>query len=276
MSVLLSGECSHIQVGDKELVGEDQQLMKLLHEKINHDGVSLAPMTLPKRYHDNERLNREILANYNARRIHTTKDEDPKSDLDLKARTLDLMRHSIYLTQYRMQHLQRITDRYTKDIRFRVAMIFARLDSLIRDMRILYTVQNKSLDYYVINKTPFHTYIVYYAYFLRHNHDITYIVEYLIKLHTGYMMWKQREEEKKQALKTTPGPRAPHTPGGGPPGGPPGGPHGPGGPGGPPHGPGGPPHGPGGPPHGPGGPPHGPGGPPQGPGGPPNAPPRRR
>ncbi|CAG9788471.1 unnamed protein product [Diatraea saccharalis] len=171
--------------------------------------MRLAPMSLPKQYYANERMNK-ILKNATRldgrRRGYDYNKEQPYEkgyDLNLTTRAMDMLRQTVYLTQYRMMHLQYVTDTYSTDISFRVGYIFSRLDKIIHDMRLLYTVMNKTTIndtthnyYYPDYQTGFYTYLLYYSYFLKHNHDVTYIVEYLIELHTNIVK-ETREKTKK-------------------------------------------------------------------------------
>jgi hypothetical protein len=48
------------------------------------------------------------------------KNEPPVEEM--KKRAMELMQHNIYLTQYRLQNLKVVTDKYAKDLRFDVLL----------------------------------------------------------------------------------------------------------------------------------------------------------
>ncbi|KAL0870838.1 hypothetical protein ABMA27_004682 [Loxostege sticticalis] len=104
-----------------------------------------------------------------------------------KERAMEMMQHSIYSTQYRMRHLQSIVDRYSGNLHYRVAYIYCRLEVLLKEMDVMYTYIHKNNL-----RMNAHVTMIYYTYFMKKNIDVTYIVEYMIRIHTAFMESKKK------------------------------------------------------------------------------------
>ncbi|CAH2092524.1 unnamed protein product [Euphydryas editha] len=99
----------------------------------------------------------------------------------LNLKILDMMRQSIYDSQYDIQRLDPILEKYKNDTAFRMAFIFNRLQQLIIDIRRVYTLALKWR-----NKKRVYEQIIWYSHCVRKHIDVLYIVEHLIDKHNEY------------------------------------------------------------------------------------------
>ncbi|KAL4714314.1 hypothetical protein ACJJTC_009666 [Scirpophaga incertulas] len=121
------------------------------------------------------------------------------NEISMKDRVLDTMEHFLYVTQYRLMDLKELVAPKVHDIRFRVAFIYCRLDTLIEEMHTMITMLNKTLK-----QKSVHHHLIYYTYFLKKNIDVTYIVEHMIKVHTDFMIAENEKIKQMQNSKEPP------------------------------------------------------------------------
>ncbi|XP_028158666.1 uncharacterized protein LOC114351590 [Ostrinia furnacalis] len=101
---------------------------------------------------------------------------------DIKERVMEAMQQQIYAAQYRMRDLQKIIDKYSGDIRYRIGYIYCRLETLLYEMQVICTFTKRHDQ-----KRNVNIHIIYHTYLVKKNVDVTYIVEHMIEIHTNYM-----------------------------------------------------------------------------------------
>ncbi|XP_022834391.1 uncharacterized protein LOC111362093 [Spodoptera litura] len=97
-------------------------------------------------------------------------------------RVLEMMKQTVYSVQHKLTDVDPLIKEYENDVRFRMGYIFARLDEWKAEMRSLFW----PVDRNKLRSTK--AFLYYYERILALNIDVTYTVEYMIHLHTEYMM----------------------------------------------------------------------------------------
>ncbi|CAH1638941.1 unnamed protein product [Spodoptera littoralis] len=97
-------------------------------------------------------------------------------------RILEMMKQTVYSVQHQLTEVDPLIKAYESDVRFRMGYIFARLDEWKDEIRSLFW----PVDRNKLWSTK--AFLYYYERILVLNIDVTYTVEYMIHLHTEYMM----------------------------------------------------------------------------------------
>ncbi|VVD00870.1 unnamed protein product [Leptidea sinapis] len=100
------------------------------------------------------------------------------ADKEIILKTMDLMKQSIYATQYRLLDLERIMEKHSEEPAFRMAFIQSRLQQLLVDMRRLFTLGYKKGEWMLVFQI-----LPIYRYTLKKYWEVIYIVEHAIIFH---------------------------------------------------------------------------------------------